>query len=113
MPAHLKQNEYGYFYLFDGFHRQSLRTKSKREAEARLRQYCRGKFGLTPVPTVGRYYAQWITHQVPPLARKSAEKNYKITFKAHVLPKFGHVSLTDLGHREIVEFRADLLKGRS
>src|SRR5262245_58180029 len=106
MPAHLKQNHYGYYYIFDGHHRRSLRTKVERQAKVRLKQYNEGKFGLTPVPTIGRYYDVWITRQAAPLVRRSAEKNYKITFKAYILPKLRHVSLADLGHKEVVEFRA-------
>jgi|GEM_PF-2817347 len=53
MPAHLKQNKYGVYYLVDGFLNKSLKTKTKREAEARLRQYRDGKFGLDSIPTVG------------------------------------------------------------
>jgi integrase len=113
MPAHVKSHaKSGYYYLVDGFYSKSLKTKSKAEAEARLKQYCRGKFGLTPVPTVGKYYEEWIQRQVPPLVRPSAEKGYRITFEAHILPRFKHILLADLSHKDIVEFRLALQRGR-
>ena len=60
MSAHLKRNKFGYYCLVDGYRNYSLKTKMKREAEARLRQYREGKFGLTPVPTVQKFYDEWI-----------------------------------------------------
>jgi integrase len=99
--------------LHDGFYGKSLKTKSKTEAEARLKQYNRGKFGLKPIPTVGEYYKQWIETKVPPLVRPSAAKDYKTTFNAHILPRFRHVSLAALDHAEIADFRNRLMGGRS
>lgn len=114
MPAHIKQHSRsGYWYLHDGFYGKSLKTKNKTEAEARLKQYNRGKFGLKPIPTVGEYYKRWIETKVPPLVRPSAAKDYKYTFNKHILPRFRHVSLSNLGHAEISDFRNQLLGGRS
>src|SRR6266498_770965 len=113
MPAHVKpHSKTGYYYLVDGFYSKSLKTKSKSEADARLRQYNRGKFGLTPMPTVGKYYETWIQMKTPPLVRASLEADYKITFKAHILPVFRHVSLADLTAERVMEFRGKLLDGR-
>ena len=36
MPAHVKPNKYGVYYLVDGYINKSLKTNTKREAEARL-----------------------------------------------------------------------------
>jgi len=114
MPAHLNKHvRSGYYYVVDGYYEKSLKTKSKTEAEAKLKQYNRGKFGLKPIPTVGQYYETWIKSKVPPLVRPSAAKNYQIGFTAHILPKFKHVSLGVLSHGDIVEFRNELMKGRS
>ena len=63
MPAHIKQNKYGVWYLVDGYRNYSLRTKTKREAAARLKQYNEGKFGLTPVSTDGKFYEDWIKNK--------------------------------------------------
>jgi len=114
MPAHLKQHcKTGYWYLHDGYYAKSLKTKSKTEAQARLKQYTRGKFGLNPVPTVGDYYKRWIETKVAPLVRLSAERGYKYNFGAHILPRFKHMSLSDIAYPDIVEFRKDLLNRRS
>jgi integrase len=114
MPAHIKQHgKTGYWYLVDGYLTKSLKTKSKGEAQARLKQYGRGKFGLNPVPTVGEYYKRWIETKVAPLVRRSAEMGYKYNFGAHILPKFKHMSLSDIAYPDIVEFRKDLLHQRS
>src|SRR5262249_3172889 len=96
MPAHLKQNKYGVWYLVDGFLNKSHRTKTKREAEARLRQYRDGKFGLDPMPTVGAYFEKWILTKVPPLYRRALERDYRLAFKAHILKRFTHVRLDQL-----------------
>src|ERR1044071_4587825 len=114
MPAHLKQHHRtGYWYLVDGYSTKSLKTKSKTEAQARLKQYTRGKFGLNPVPTVGEYYQRWIETKVAPLVRPGAEKDYKINFNAHILPKFKHTCLSDIKYADIVEFRKELCRGRA
>jgi len=114
MPAHIhKSRKSGYWYLIDARLEKSLKTKSKTEAEARLKQYNRGKFGLHPIPTIGEYYKRWIETKVPPLVRPSAAKDYTITFNAHILPKFKHMGLANLDYGQILDFRNQLLKGRS
>jgi hypothetical protein len=55
MPAHIKQNKYGVWYLVDGYLCKSLKTKTKREAEVRLKQYQHGKFGMVDTPTVQQF----------------------------------------------------------
>ena len=112
MPPHLKQNKYGVWYLVDGFHNKSLRTTVKREASARLRQYRDGKFGLTPIPTVKKYYERWIETKIEPLYRKALESGYRQHFKKHIMDKFGHMPLDQLNTGHLVEFRAALLKKR-
>ena len=73
MPAHIMQHpKTKYWYLVGGYLTKSLKTKSKGEAHARLKQYSRGKFGLNPVPTVGEYYTRWIETKVAPIVRPGA-----------------------------------------
>lgn len=109
MPAHLKQNSYGVWYLVDGFYNRSLRTKTKREASARLKQYNEGKFNLMPTPTVGEFYQGWIDKKVPPLVRHSQVRDYKQAFRAYILPRFKDVSLSDIGTKELTAFQVELL----
>ena len=109
MPAHLKQNKYGVWYLVDGYRNYSLRTKTKREAAARLKQYNEGKFGLTPVSAVGNFYEDWIRKQVPPLVRQSRLRDYKQAFNAYILPRFKNVSLADIHTKDLTDFRGELL----
>ena len=109
MPAHLKQNEYGYWYLIDGFLNKSLKTKSKREAQVRLKQYNEGKFSLTPTPTVQKFYDEWIAKKIPPLVRKSQAKNYRQAFTKHILPRFKHTMLSDIKTKNLSEFQAKLI----
>ena len=71
MPAHLKQNKFGVFYRVDGYLNKSLKTKTKRYAEARLRQYLDGRYNVGAIPTVQKYYDSWIEQKVPPLVRHS------------------------------------------
>jgi integrase len=110
MPAHLKQNKYGVYYLVDGFTNKSLKTKIRREAAARLKQYNEGKFNLAPVPTVQKFYDEWIGKKVPPLVRHSQVRDYKQAFNAYILPRFKHESLSDIGTKELTDFQAELLK---
>jgi integrase len=110
MPPHLKQNKYGVWYLIDGFHNKSLKTKTKREAEARLRQYRDGKFGLEPIPTVKKYYEGWIQTKIEPLFRKALEMGYRQHFKKHITDRFGHMRLDQLNTGDLVEFRVALLR---
>jgi hypothetical protein len=65
MPAHLikRADCGGTYYLVDGDEIKSLKTKTKRYAEALLKQHLDGKYGLKPVETVGKYYERWIERQ--------------------------------------------------
>jgi integrase len=110
MPAHLKQNKFGIWYLVDGYLNKSLRTKTRREAEARLRQYRDGKYGLAPVSTVESFYNEWIEKKVPPLVRHSRLRDYKQAFGAYILPRFKHTSLADIKTKQLVDFQVELLK---
>jgi hypothetical protein len=58
MPAHIVRRSdcAGTFYLVDGERVKSLKTKTRRYAEAMLRQYLDGMYGLLPVPTMGVFY---------------------------------------------------------
>src|SRR5262245_6033055 len=112
MPAHLKQNKYGVYYLVDGFTNKSLRTKVKREAEIRLKQYQEGKFTPTATPTVQKFYDTWIAGKVSPLVRPSRAKDYKLAFNAYILPKFKNIRLADIKTKDLQDFQAELVKER-
>lgn len=56
MPGRLKKTKFEVWYLIDGFYNKSLKTKTKRYAEARLRQYLDGKYNLESVRTVQKFY---------------------------------------------------------
>jgi len=110
MPAHIKQkNEYGYWYLIDGNVKQSLRTTVKREAEVKLKLYIQGRLSLTPCPTVGKFYQDWILKQVAPLVRKNLARDYRQIFTRYVLPKFRNRVLSDIETKDLIEFRAELI----
>src|SRR5215472_2200970 len=114
MPAYLKQDHLGYWYLFDGSWKKSLKTKVKREAEVRLKQYQEKKFSLERTPTVGEFYATWIAMKIPPLVRESQAEDYRQHFRAHILPRFKNSDLTDIKTRDLREFQASLIsKGRA
>src|ERR1044071_872856 len=109
MPAHLKQNSYGYWYLVDGFLNKSLKTKVEREAKVRLKQYNEGRFSMASVPTVQKFYDEWILRKVTPLVRDSLTREYKHAFRKHILPRFKHTVLTDIRTKDLVEFQAELI----
>jgi integrase len=110
MPAHLKQNKFGVWYLVDGYLCKSLKTKTKREAGVRLKQYQQGKFGLIETPTVQQFYDQWIAMKVPPLVRHSQVRDYKQAFNCYILPRFKSMRLADLKTKDLTAFQAELLK---
>lgn len=108
MAAHIKQNN-GYWYLFDGFLKRSLKTKSKREAEVRLKQYQEGKFSLERTPTLQKFYDEWIAAKIPPLVRESQAADYRQHFRAHILPRFKDTNLADIKTRDLRQFQAELI----
>ncbi len=109
MPAHLKQNKYGVWYLVDGYLCRSLKTKVKREADVRLKQYQQGKFGLIQTPTVQQFYDEWIARKIPPLVRESQAKDYRQAFNAYILPRFRHTVLSDIKTKDLGKFQAELI----
>jgi integrase len=109
MPAHLKQNKFGVWYLVDGYLCKSLKTKTKREADVRLKQYQQGKFGLVQTPTVGKFYDEWIAMKIPPLVRESRAKDYRQAFNAHILPRFRHTVLSGIKTKDLGQFQAELI----
>ena len=109
MPAHLKLNEFGYYYLVDGYLNKSLKTKTKRYAEAQLKQYNEGKFILRPLPTVGEYYQKWIARKVEPLYRRGQIRDYKYQFKGHILPRFEGMRLSDIRTGHLRDFQVELV----
>lgn len=109
MPAHIKQNKYGVWYLIDGFTNKSLRTKVKRQALARLKQYSEHKFNLRPTPTVGNFYDGWIVKKIPPLVRETLARDYRQAFNKHILARFRHSLLSDIKTKDLKEFQAELI----
>src|SRR6185503_7130978 len=109
MPAHLKQNKFGVWYLVDGYLCKSLKTKTKREADVRLKQYNQGKFSPIELPTVKEFYETWIRQKIPPLVRPSLAADYRQAFNAHILPRFGHFRLSHIKTRDLVDFQAELI----
>ena len=113
MPAHIKFLDNGKqhgWYLVDGYLKRSLKTTSKGEAEARLKDYIRGKFNLKPCPTVQEFYDGWVARLVPPLYRHSRIRDHKQAFRKHILPRFGTVPLVEIKTGVLRQFQAELLK---
>jgi integrase len=109
MAAHLKQNKYGVYYLVDGYHNKSLKTKTKRYAEALLKQYLDGKYILESMPTVKKYYEQWILTKVEPLYRPALARDYSQHFNAYILDKCGSMRLDQINTGDLIQFRTELL----
>ena len=116
MPPHLKRrtDRGGVWYLVDGPTIKSLKTTTKRLAEARLDQYCKGVFGISPGPTVREYYLQWIgrkeQEQRRELIRKSALRDYRQGFIRYILPEFGDMSLRSISLSTLQNLRDSMLK---
>jgi integrase len=112
MPAHIikRADCGGTWYLVDGDLIKSLKTKTRRYAEALLRQHQDGKYGLKPVETVGEYYERWIERQIEPLVRKAQRRDYKQHFDCYLLPKFKDVSLLEIRTGDLSDFRVELLR---
>jgi integrase len=111
MPAHIiKRSDCGgTWYLVDGDLTKSLKTKTKRYAEAQLRQYQNGKYGLKPVPTVGEYYERWIEKKIEPLVRRSLIRDYRQHFLCYILPKFKDVSFREIKTGVLTDFQVALV----
>jgi integrase len=112
MPAHLIKRDDcgGTFYIVDGSIVRSTKSKIRRYADAQLRQYLDGKFGLLPVPTVGTFYDKWIENKIEPLVRRSMIRDYKQHFSCYILPKFKNVSLADIRTAELKAFQVELIR---
>jgi len=112
LAAHIKQRKDrgSVWYLIDGPRIRSLHTTKKGLAQHQLEQYIKGKYGLTPTPTVGAFYERWIEAKIEPLFRRSLIKGYRQHFKAYILPTFKSIRLAGIGTRELTGFRVDLLR---
>jgi integrase len=112
MPAHLikRADCGGTYYLVDGELTKSLKTKTKRYAEALLREYQDGKYRLAPVPTVGAYYERWIERKIEPLCRRAQIRDYRQAFKKHILPRFKDTSLLEIRTGDLSDFQVELLR---
>ncbi len=112
MAAHIKQRKDrdSIWYLVDGAVMKSLKTTNKGIAQYLLEQYIKGKYGLTPTPTVEEFYERWIETKIEPLFRRSLIKTYRQHFNAYILPAFKSVRLAGIGTRELTEYRVGLLR---
>jgi integrase len=63
-----------------------------------------------PIPTVQKFYDEWIEKKVPPLCRRSQVRDYKQAFRAYILPRFKNICLSDIHTKELVEFQVELIK---
>src|SRR5262249_19159426 len=89
---------------------KSLRTKVRRYAEERLRQYLDGQFGLGPEITIRERYEQWIKTKTEPLYRKSLVRSYQQHFECYILSELGRNGLNTLtGATTLSNFRTSLL----
>jgi hypothetical protein len=93
----------------DGETRISLKTSKKGLAEHRLKDYIKGKYGLTPTPTVEDFFERWIQGKVEPLFRRGLIRDYRQHFKAYILPTYKDVRLAAIGNKDLAEFRLTLL----
>lgn len=109
MPAHLhrRKDRGSYWYIIDGEHQETTKTKNRSLAQERLKQYIRGQFGLLPSPTVGEFYSTWIGNSAGRAAYVVSSRQH---FNAYILPKFAHVRLTELRTGLLSEFKAGLSK---
>jgi len=98
------------WYLVDGAVTKSLKTNKKGIAQYLLKQYTKGKYGLTPTPTVGEFYERWIGTKIEPLFRRSLIRSYRQHFTAYILPTFKSVCLAGVGNRNLTDFRVELLR---
>jgi len=112
LAAHIKQRKDrdSIWYLVDGAVTKSLKTNKKGIAQYLLEQYIKGKYGLTPTPTVGEFYERWIGTKVEPLFRRSQIRDYCQHFNCYIIPKFKDMRLTAVGAGNLTEFRAGLLR---
>jgi integrase len=112
MPAYIIERADcgGTYYLVDGEHTKSLKTKTKRYAEALLRQYQDGKYNLKPVPTVKEFFDSWIQKKIEPLVRRSLPRDYNQHFDAYVLPRFKDTRLSEVGTKDLTAFQVELLQ---
>ena len=109
MAAHLVKRDSTY-YLVDANLRKSLKTTKKGLAQHLLEQYIKGKYGLQPTPTVEDFFERWIETKVEPLVRRTTIRDYRMHFKAYILPALKHVPLAALATRDLNDFRVSLLK---
>ena len=109
MSAHLKRRGSNW-YLIDGSLRRSLKTTKRGVAEYLLRQYIKGKYGLSPTPTVREFYELWIETKVEPLYRRALIRDYRQHFKSRILPAFKDVRLAAISTKQLNEFRVKLLR---
>src|SRR5262249_39422004 len=99
----------GVYYLVDGSKIPvSLRTKIKRHAEERLRQYEDGKFGLEPELTIGERYDTWIEEKRK-VGRPSLARDYRQHFTRYLLDPLHGRSLKTLDVIFLKRFLGSLL----
>lgn len=109
MPPHLKRRG-SIWCLIDGDLRKSLNTGKKGVGEYLLEQYIKGKYGMSPTPTVQEFYDLWIETKVEPLFRRALIRDYQTHFKSYILPALKTTRLAALSTKTVNDFRVALLK---
>ncbi|HUO04315.1 MAG TPA: DUF3596 domain-containing protein [Candidatus Binataceae bacterium] len=64
----------------------------------------------TGSPTVREYYDEWIERKVAPLVRVSANRDYRIHFRTHILDVLGDTALSDLSLAHLEDLRTTMRK---
>jgi integrase len=110
MAAHIikREDRGGTWYLAEGELYRSLKTKSKGEAEFKLREYVKGKWKPGKQITVGEYYETWINIKNSLTNRKSNLRDYRQHFTAYLLASFARAPLSTITVTCLVKFQASL-----
>lgn len=111
MSAHLRKRAGSLsWYIIDGEYRKSTRTAKRGLAEARLKQYLAGKFGVeerAPI-TLGEYYEGWIERMREPIVRRGWIWGTRSVFKCHILPELRTLPFAGVTPVRLESFRAAL-----
>ena len=59
--------------------------------------------------TIDEYFDQWIKKKVPPLVRKSAERDYRQHFSRYILPVLGDHLVSSINTQLLEDLRHDLI----
>jgi len=105
---------HGVFYV-DGRHVwRSLKTSNEHEARNRLRQLEiqleGGGFLVGADLTVGEFFELWFDLHVMPNLSPSTAQSYISNSRLHILPKLGHIKLSDLTTVHVQSFIAEKVR---